>query len=64
MEPDFKTACVAIKPYFNTFAAKFIEDLQQGVFAGDEANFIEAKHQVKIIECMKQTLLNETCEGE
>lgn len=64
MEPNFKEVCLAIKPYFDDFAEKFLRDLKDNVFGGDADNFIESKHQVAIIEQMRQTILNETCEGD
>lgn len=59
MEPVFKDACKAVQPYFNIIADKFIQDLKDGVFIGDEEDFIKAKHKIELLSQMKQTIINE-----
>lgn len=64
MEPDFKEACKATEPYIKTLLGKFKDDLYSGVFMGNEADFIKAKHKVELIDLILQTVTNETLEGD
>lgn len=59
MQPTYEDACKAIRPYFDTFADHFIQELKDGVFMGDESAFIKAKHKIEIITAMKQILINQ-----
>lgn len=58
-DTDFKYACEAIKPYFDDFAQKFIDDLREGVFLSDTDGFHQAKAEYGLILKMKQ-VINDT----
>lgn len=62
MEPDFKSACKAIREHFDVFAEHFVSSMRNGVFSGSVEDFQKAKHKIELIEQMKLTIKNETIE--